>query len=75
MILEEKSDEERENFTDVEQFATNSTSFCLIRLDLIPKLRLKLEESKDAKYIQIPRYDRFVEKSRRERRFGITHQP
>jgi hypothetical protein len=38
-MIQRKSDEERENFTDVElAIATNSTSFCLIRLDLIPKL-------------------------------------
>jgi len=28
-----------------------------------PSFRLRLEESKDAKYIQIPRFDRFVEKA------------
>jgi hypothetical protein len=35
--------------------------------------RLKLEESKDAKYIQIPRYDRFVEKAGVEKEDSVLY--
>jgi hypothetical protein len=60
--LKKKVMKKEKNFTDVElAICDHSTSFCLIRFDS-KAFRLKLEESKDAKYIQIPRYDRFVEK-------------
>jgi hypothetical protein len=64
----------KKNFTDVELAICDQFNKLLSdKIGFDSKaFRLKLEESKDAKYIQIPRYDRFVEKSRsRERRFGI----
>jgi hypothetical protein len=63
MILWRKSDEER-NFTDVELAICDQFNKLLSdKIGFDSKaFRLKLEESKDAKYIQIPRYDRFVEK-------------
>jgi hypothetical protein len=65
MILWRKSDEERENFTDVELAICDQFNKLLSdKIGFDSKaFRLKLEESKDAKYIQIPRYDRFVEKA------------
>jgi hypothetical protein len=58
-----KSDEERENFTDVELAICDQFKLLSDKIGFDSKaFRLKLEESKDAKYIQIPRYDRFVEK-------------
>jgi hypothetical protein len=64
MILWRKSDEERENFTDVELAICDQFNKLLSdKIGFDSKaFRLKLEESKDAKYIQIPRYDRSVEK-------------
>jgi hypothetical protein len=63
MILWRKSDEERENFTDVELAICEFNKLLSDKIGFDSKaFRLKLEESKDAKYIQIPRYDRFVEK-------------
>jgi hypothetical protein len=61
MILWRKSDEERENFTDVELAICDQFNKLSDKIGFDSKaFRLKLEESKDAKYIQIPRYDRFV---------------
>lgn len=64
-FLKKKVMKKEKNFTDVElaicaQF--NALLADKVGFDSMP-FRLKLEESSDAKYIQIPRFDRFVEKA------------
>jgi hypothetical protein len=65
MILWRKKWWRRKNFTDVELAICDQFNKLLSdKIGFDSKaFRLKLEESKDAKYIQIPRYDRFVEKA------------
>lgn len=63
--LKKKVMKKEKNFTDVELAICKQFSDLLsdkIGFDSTP-FRLKLEESKDAKYVQIPRFDRFVEKA------------
>jgi hypothetical protein len=74
MILWRKSDEERENFTDVELAICDQFNKLLSdKIGFDSKaFRLKLEESKD-KYIQIPRYDRFVEKAGVEKEDSVLY--
>lgn len=63
--LKKKVMKKEKNFTDVELAVCKQFSDLLadkIGFDSVP-FRLKLEESKDAKYVQIPRFDRFVEKA------------
>jgi glutathionylspermidine synthase len=71
--LKKKVMKRRENFTDVELAICDQFNKLLSdKIGFDSKaFRLKLEESKDAKYIQI--LDRFVEKAGVERRFGIIH--
>jgi hypothetical protein len=62
-FLKKKVMKKEKNFTDVEMAICNQ--FYKLLEDKVgfesKPFRLKLEESKDAKYIQIPRFDRFVE--------------
>jgi hypothetical protein len=71
MILWRKSDEERENFTDVELAICDQFNKLSDKIGFDSKaFRLKLE---DAKYIQIPRYDRFVEKAGVEKEDSVLY--
>lgn len=63
--LKKKVMKKEKNFTDVEMAICSQFHALLedkVGFDSTP-FRLKLEESKDAKYIQVPRFDRFVEKA------------
>lgn len=64
-VIKKKVLKKEKSFTDVEEAICAQFTDLLkdkIGFDSKP-FRLKLEESKDAKYIQIPRFDRFVEKA------------
>jgi hypothetical protein len=65
----------KENFTDVELAICDQFNKLLSdKIGFDSKaFRLKLEESKDAKYIQIPRYDRFVEKAGVEKEDSVLY--
>ena len=63
--LKKKVMKKEKNYTDVELAICDQFSKLLadkVGFDSVP-FRLKLEESKDSKYVQIPRFDRFVEKA------------
>lgn len=64
-VIKKKVLKKEKSFTDVEEAICSQFTKLLenkIGFDST-SFRLKLEESKDAKYIQIPRFDRFVEKA------------
>lgn len=74
-MLKKKVMKKEKNFTDVElaicaQFADLLSD--KIGFESTP-FRLKLEESSDAKYIQIPRFDRFVEKAGVEKEDSVLY--
>jgi hypothetical protein len=73
--LKKKVMKKEKNFTDVELAICDQFNKLLSdKIGFDSKaFRLKLEESKDAKYIQIPRYDRFVEKAGVEKEDSVLY--
>jgi hypothetical protein len=74
-VIKKKVMKKEKDFTNVEKAICSQFNTLMaekIGFDSAP-FRLKLEESQDAKYIQIPRFDRFVEKSTVEKTESVLY--